>query len=161
MNRQRKIALLGIGIALYVVLSTVVIIPLISRIKLDLGYIVFGVLLGGLGPSATIVGVAGCIISNLLKGGSLPIAWAIGQAFIGLSLGYLLPRTKNLYLKLLLSIAAVFIGIAVIKTALEIWMYHWPFYAKFTSNFVAFVADGVALCIGVILAPKIVLLKDR
>ncbi len=161
MNRQRKIALLGIGIALYVVLSTVVIIPLISRIKLDLGYIVFGVLLEGLGPSATIVGVAGCIISNLLKGGSLPIAWAIGQAFIGLSLGYLLPRTKSLYLKLLLSIAAVFIGIAIIKTALEIWMYHWPLYAKFTSNFVAFIADGVALCIGVILAPKIVLLKDR
>ena len=159
MNRQRKTALLGIGIALYVVLSTVVIIPLISRIKLDLGYIVFGVLLEGLGPSATIVGVAGCIISNLLKGGSLPIAWAIGQAFIGLSLGYFLPRTKNLFLKVLISLIAVFIGIAVIKTALEIWMYHWPFYAKFTSNLVAFLADGIALCIGVILAPKIVLFK--
>ncbi len=161
MNRQRKTALLGIGIALYVVLSTVVIIPLISRIKLDLGYIVFGVLLEGLGPSATIVGVAGCIISNLLKGGSLPIAWAIGQAFIGLFLGYLLPRVKNLYLKVLLGLIAVFIGIAVIKTALEIWMYHWPFYAKFTSNLVAFVADGLALSIGVILARKTVLFKDR
>ena len=45
MNRQRKTALLGIGIALYVVLSTVVIIPIINRIKLDLGYIVFGVYL--------------------------------------------------------------------------------------------------------------------
>ena len=161
MNRQRKIAILGIGIALYVVLSTVVIIPLISRIKLDLGYIVFGVLLAGLGPSAAIVGVAGCIISNLLKGGSLPIAWAIGQAFIGISLGCLLPRMKNIYLKVLISLIAVFIGIAIIKTALEIWMYHWPLYAKFTSNFVAFAADGIALCIGVILAPKIVLFKDR
>ena len=161
MNRQRKTALLGIGIALYVVLSTVVIIPLISRIKLDLGYIVFSVLLEGIGPAAVIVGVAGCIISNLLKGGSLPIAWTIGQAFIGLSLGYLLPRVKNLYLKILFSLIAVFIGIAVIKTALEIWMYHWPLYAKFTSNFVAFLADGIALSIGVILARKTVLFKDR
>ena len=38
MKRNRKIALLSLGIALYAVLSAFVIIPIINRIKLDLGY---------------------------------------------------------------------------------------------------------------------------
>ncbi len=42
MKKNQKIALLAIGIALYVVLSAFVIIPIVNRIKLDRGYIVFG-----------------------------------------------------------------------------------------------------------------------
>ena len=41
MKRNQKIAFLSLGIALYVVLSAFVIVPIVNRIKLDLGDIVF------------------------------------------------------------------------------------------------------------------------
>ncbi len=159
MKRNQKIAFLSLGIALYVVLSAFVIIPIVNRIKLDLGYIVFGMYLNTFGIPGTIVGVLGCVIAELLKGGSLRIAWQIGQAFIGLTLGYLLPETEKTWLKILYSIFAVFIGIAVIKTVIEVWMYQFPWGLKFASNFTAFVIDAIALVIGVLLNKKIRIIK--
>ena len=155
MKRNRKIALLSLGIALCAVLSAFVIIPIINRIKLDLGYVVFGLYLNKFGIAAAPVGVIGCIIGNLLKGGSFPIPWAIGQTFIGLILGYLLPKTKKLYLKFFYGIVMTFIGIALIKTALEVAMFQLPLYAKFLSNSVAFVADVIPLLIGIALSDKV------
>ena len=155
MKRNRKIALLSLGIALYAVLSAFVIIPIINRIKLDLGYVVFGLYLCRFGIAATPVGVIGCIIGNLLKGGSFPIAWAIGQTFIALTLGYLLPKTKKLYLKFIFAVVMTFIGIALIKTMLEVALFQLPLYAKFLSNSVAFVADVIPLLIGIVLSDKV------
>ena len=155
MNKTRKIAFLGLGIALYAVLSAFVIIPIVNRIKLDLGYIVFGIYLNKFGIISSIVGVFGCIIGNLLKGGSFPIAWAIGQLFIGLTLGYLLPKTENIYLKILYCLISTFIGIGLIKTVIEVMMYHFPFMLKLSSNLAAFVADVIPLIIGVLLSKKI------
>lgn len=155
MNKTRKIAFLGLGIALYAVLSAFVIIPIVNRIKLDLGYIVFGIYLNKFGIISSIVGVFGCIIGNLLKGGSFPIAWAIGQLFIGLTLGYLLPKTENIYLKIMYCLISTFIGIGLIKTVIEVMMYHFPFMLKLSSNLAAFVADVIPLIIGVLLSKKI------
>ena len=160
MKKNQKIAFLSLGIAMYVVLSAFVIIPIINRIKLDLGYIVFGMYLNTFGIPATLVGFFGCIIANLLKGGSFPIAWAIGQAFIGVSLGYLLPKTEKTAFKILYCVIAVFIGIAIIKTMIEIAMYHYPLNLKFASNFVAFIADTIPMIIGVLLNRKIKIVKD-
>ena len=151
---------MALGIALYVVLSAFVVIPIVNRIKLDLGYIVFGMYLNTFGIPATIVGVLGCIIAELLKGGSLRIAWPIGQAFIGLFLGHLLPRTKKDWLKIVYAIIAVFIGIGLIKTVIEVAMYRFPFDLKFASNFVAFIADAISLIIGILLNKKIRIIKD-
>ncbi len=150
---------MGLGIALYAVLSAFVIIPIVNRIKLDLGYIVFGVYLKQLGTAGTIVGVAGCIIGNLLKGGSFPIAWAAGQLFIGLTLGILLPKTKSISLQMIYCLTAVFIGIALIKTVLEVWMFALPLQLKFLSNSAAFAADVVPLIIGVLLSGKIKMVR--
>ncbi len=155
MKRNQKIAFLSLGIALYVVLSAFVVIPIVNRIKLDLGYIVFGVYLNTFGIPGTIVGVLGCIIAELLKGGSFRIAWPIGQAFIGLTLGYLLPKTEKVWLKIVYCIISVFIGIALIKTIIEVAMYQFPFNLKFASNFAAFIVDAVALIIGVLINKKI------
>ena len=155
MNRNRKIAFLSLGIAMYAVLSAFIVIPIVNRIKLDLGYIVFGIYLNTFGIPATIVGVLGCIIGNMLKGGSIPIAWAIGQAFIGIALGYLLPRTEKIWLKLVWCVLATFIGMSLIKTVIEVAMYHYPVYLKFLSNTAAFVADVIPLIMGVLLNRKI------
>lgn len=155
MNKNRKIAFIALGIAMYAVLSAFVIIPIVNRIKLDLGYIVFGLYLNTFGIPATLVGTAGCIIGNLLKGGSFPIAWACGQTFIGVVLGYLLPKTDKIYLKYLYSLVACFIGIVLIKTVLEVWIFSLPWYAKFLSNTAAFIADVIPLLIGITLSKKI------
>ena len=159
MKRNQKIAFLSLGIALYVVLSAFVIIPIVNRIKLDLGYIVFGIYLNTFGIPGTVVGVLGCIIAELLKGGSFRIAWPIGQAFIGFTLGYLLPKTEKIWLKIVYSILSVFIGIALIKTVIEVWMYQFPWVLKFASNFTAFIIDTIALVIGVLLNKKIRITK--
>lgn len=155
MDRNRKIAFISLGIALYVVLSAFIIIPIVNRIKLDLGYIVYGMYLNTFGIPATVVGVLGCIIGNLLKGGSLPIAWALGQTFIGLMLGYLLPKTEKLWLKIVWCLVATFIGIVLIKTVVEVAMYKFPWNLKFLSNSAAFIADVIPLIAGVILNRKI------
>ncbi len=155
MKKNQIIALYGIGIALYVVLSAFVNIPIINRIKLDLGYIVFAIYLANFGMSATIVGVAGCIISELLKGGSFRIAWPLAQTFIGLTLGYLLPKTMNTWLKILFTIIVVFIGIGLIKTIIEVAMYQFPLQAKLLSNCVAFLIDSISMIIGILLSYKV------
>ena len=160
MKKNLKIAILALGIALYTVLSAFVIIPIVNRIKLDLGYIVFGMYLNTFGIPATIVGVAGCILGNMLKGGSIPFAWAIGQAFIGISLGYLLPKTEKIYLKIIYCTVSAFIGIGVIKTLIEVAIYQYPIWLKFTSNLAAYVADVIPLIIGVMLNKKIKIIKE-
>ena len=161
MKRNQKTALIALGIALYTVLSAFVIIPIVNRIKLDLGYIVFGLYLNSFGLPATLVGVIGCILGNLLKGGSIPFAWAIGQAFIGLTLGYLLPKTEKIYLKIIYCLLSAFIGIAVIKTIIEVAIYKFPIWLKFSSNFVAYIADVVPMIAGVLLNKKIRIFKNN
>ncbi len=155
MNKTRKITYLGIGIALYAAVSLLVRIPLVNRIKLDMGYTVFGVYLTHFSYASSLVGVLGCIIANLLGGGSFPIAWAIGQLFIGLSCSFVFSKTESLWIRLVFAAVSVFIGIGVIKTALEIAMFHFPLWAKFSSNMVAVVADAIPLLVGISLAKKI------
>ena len=159
MKKNQKIAILSIGIALYVVLSAFVIISIVNRIKLDLGYIVYGLYLNTFGIPASLVGVLGCVIAELLKGGSLRIAWPLGQAFIGLSLGYLLPKTDKIYLKIIYCVISVFIGIGIIKTIIEVAMYQFPLDLKFASNMVAVIIDSIAMIIGILLTKKIRLTK--
>jgi len=155
MKNTKKITYLGIGIALYIVLSFTVKIPIFNRIKTDLGYIVFGAYCNLFGPLGTVVGVIGCIAGNLLAGGSFPLAWAIGQVFIGLFAGYLIPKTGNLWVKLIITAAAVFAGIAGIKTVLESVLFRIPLAVRFASNIVAFVADMVPMCIGVFMSTRL------
>lgn len=159
MKKTQKITILTLGIALYTVLSAFVIIPIVNRIKLDLGYIVFGLYLNSLGISGTIVGVIGCLLGNMLKGGSFPIAWMVGQLFIGLTLGYFLPKTEKTYLKIIYCLIFAFIGIGVIKTVIEVLMFKYQIWLKFTSNLVAYIVDVIALIIGVLLNKKIKIIK--
>ena len=70
MSKNRKITYMGLGIALYVVLSYTIKIPLINRIRTDPGYLAFGLFLCLFGTPGTLVGVLGCIISNLLYSGT-------------------------------------------------------------------------------------------
>ena len=152
MNRTKKITYLGMGIALYVVLSMTVKVPLINQIKTDFGYLAFGAFLNLFGMAGTVVGVLGCIIANSFVGSAFPPGWVAGQLFIGLFCGYLLKKTEKIWMKALVCIAGVFIGIAVIKTIIEVALFAIPFKIKVLRNLVAFVADVIPMIIGVIIS---------
>ena len=154
MNRTKKITYLGMGIALYVVLSMTVKIPLINQIKTDFGYLAFGAFVNLFGVEGTIVGVLGCIIANSFVGSAFPPGWVLGQIFIGVFCGLLLKKTDKMWLKSVITVVAVFIGIGVIKTVVEVWLFQIPFEVKVIRNLVAFVADAIPMVIGVIISDK-------
>lgn len=162
MNRNIKmICCLGVGIALYVALSATVKIPLISHIQTDLGYIVFGAFCVWLGWKGLIVGAVGCMLESLIFSGWFPVGWIAGQILIGLICGisYRALKDKSNWIKYvvsgLITVAAVFIGVAIIKTVIECAMFAIPFEAKMAKNSIAFVADTVPMILGMIIGHKL------
>ena len=160
MKRNKLIAYYAMGIALYVVLSLTIKIPLINHIKTDFGYVAFGAFLNLFGMSATIVGVVGCVLSNILTGGSFPIGWIIGQLFIGITCGYYYKHSDKMWLKVIITVLSVFVGIAVIKTAVEVIFFNLPLEAKIIRSVIAFIADAIPMVIGLLISTKIRLKED-
>lgn len=155
----KKIAFLGMGIALYVVLSMTIKIPLVGHIQTDFGYVAYGAFLTFLGLPAIIVGVAGCIIESLIFNGWLPIGWAVGQLAIGLICGITFKRiakTENAFLRyaayIIIISLAVFVGVGLIKTVIECGLYSIPFQIKFAKNCIATVTDIPPMVIGTVVA---------
>lgn len=161
MSKNRKITYMGLGIALYVVLSYTIKIPLINRIRTDPGYLVFGLFLCLFGTPGTLVGVLGCIISNLLYSGTFPLGWALGQIFIGLFCGYVFRRTDKTWLKLIWGALAVLIGIGGIKTVVESVLFKLPLGVKLIRGLVAAFADAVPFLAGILLSTRIHLKAER
>lgn len=161
MNKTMKICNLALGIALYVALSATVKIPIIGHIQTDLGYIAFGAYLLMFGWQATIVGVAGCLIESLLFSGWFPVGWMVGQTCIGLICGiwyrYSSGKTnkyKNVT-RIIVTVLAVFLGIALVKTFIECCLYSIPIKIKFMKDFIAFISDTIPMLFGVFIGEKL------
>ena len=154
-KRTKKISLLGIGIALYVAFGFTMKIPLISHIQTDLGYIVYGTFLYLLGIPAVVIGVIGCLLESLIFSGWVPAGWMLGQFFIGVICGAVYKKVDNTVVHIIITIVAIFIGIAVIKTSVECVLYDIPLVVKFTKNFIAFIADVIPMIIGYFVAKKL------
>lgn len=161
MKNTKYICAIGLGIALYVVLGFSLTIPLIGHIQSDLGYIAFGAFCMFFGPAGAIVGAAGCTIESLIFSGWFPIGWIVGQIFIGVSLGIVVNVTKRMKnsvrmaVCIIASVAFVFIGVGIIKTAIECNLYLIPFSVKFIKNSIAFAADSPPMVIGILLGDKL------
>ena len=149
--KTKTITTLGIGIALYVALSAMIKIPLVGHIQTDMGYIAFGVFCVLFGWLGAIVGVIGCLIESLIFSGWLPVGWMAGQLAIGVICGVAYKKTSNKVICSLITVVAVFIGIAIIKTGIECVLYSIPLNVKFVKNFTAFVADSIPMLIGMFL----------
>ena len=155
MSRTKKLTYLGLGVALYVVLSFTVKIPILAHIRTEPGYIAFGLFLCLFGYPATAVGVLGCIIANLLTSGTFPIGWALGQLFIGLSCSWMFPRLKSMAAKLVAGFLSVMIGIALIKSLSESVLFNLPLGIKLVRGTVAALADAVPFLAGILLSSQI------
>ena len=153
MSKTKLISYLGLGIALYVVLGCIMNIPILanSHLQTDLGYIAFGFYCYHFGIYGIAVGVIGCLIESLITSGWIPIGWMLGQTFIGLLCGLIYKNTNNKIIHIIITILAIFIGIGLIKTGIECYLYSIPFSIKFAKNCVAVIADIIPMLLGLLI----------
>lgn len=167
MSNTKKIALTGIGIALFVVLSLCLQVPVFQNYYLCLGYIVMMTWLVNVGTvSGTLVAVLGtvlyCILISGLRG--LP-GWATGNIAIGLIVGYYLNNIRTgikqqskpsvifvWIVDVVVMTFAVAAGILLIKSVVEVVLYSQPMLVRITTNMAAYAADCVTLYIGLPIA---------
>lgn len=168
LDSTKKVAINGIGVALFVVLSLCLQVPVFENYYLCLGYIVMAVYTYNFGIfSGTLVGFLGTILYCLLISGlrGMP-GWAAGNIIIGIFFGMAVKYSKNIkniWLKRIICIAAIVISVAVgilgVKSFIEVLLYSQPFWLRITNNIYAFVADIVVLVLSIpfceLLAPRI------
>ena len=154
--KTKKLALMAVGIALFVVLSLCLQVPVFENYYLCLGYVVMAVYCYSFGTLAgTVVGFFGvilyCVVISGLRG--MP-GWALGNLVIGLALGLCFAATKTMKHPIVRSIvhiavivASVALGILVIKSETEHLLYDQPFLIRVGKNIYAFVADVVVLIV--------------
>lgn len=153
-KKTRSICVTGLGIALFVVFTLCLQVPVFENYYLCLGYIVMAVYCCSAGTlSGTIVGTAGVVIYCVLTGGlrGMP-GWAAGNLLIGLGLGTAFRMTGNRTAPLLrLLICGFFIiaacagGILGVKSIMESILYGQPFAVRAVKNSYAFIADAAVL----------------
>ena len=171
MNKNTKILCLNaIGIALFVVTSLCIQVPIFENYYFCLGYIVMLVFLYTIGTiSGTLVGTLGvvlyCICISGLRG--MP-GWTIGNIIIGIILGLTFKVTKKLRekykilsttLEICSIIMATTIGILFAKSFVEYLLYAQPIFVRMLTNVYAYIADIITLIIALPIAkfiePKI------
>ena len=152
--KTKKIALLAVGIALFVVLSMCLQVPVFENYYLCLGYAVMAVYCYSFGTLAgTAVGFFGvilyCVVINGLRG--MP-GWALGNVVIGLALGLCFRASKRIGSKALRAalyaavvVASCALGILVVKSETECLLYLQPFAVRTAKNTSAFIADAAML----------------
>ena len=155
-NSTKFIASNALGIALFVVMSLCLQVPIFHNYYLCLGYIVMAVYCYVIGPiSGSIVGIFGvilyCLLINGLRG--MP-GWAVGNLLLGIILGItfrIIKKIKKPIIQIIISIAVIIVGSAiamlVIKSYIECILYSQPFLLRTVTNVYAFIADAIVLII--------------
>ena len=147
----KKICVLGVLTALYVVLTSFLKFTIFGNIMVDLGYIAFAFALCMFGPWGTIVGVLGCALESLLFSVyGFSISWVAANLTIGLICGFTFPSIKANWVKYAVAIVAVAIGMLVVKTAIECPLYGIPLAVKLPKNAVAFGVDAAVMILGIV-----------
>ena len=160
-----NLCLNAILIALGVVLSSFLQIPIFSNIKIDLSYVVIILMCMLFNPFQA--GLSAMTIamleSSLFTAYGFSISWAMANLFIGLACGTVFQLTKNMdkkWLKYVINISSIVISVAIamllIKTIIECKLYAIPFEVKIVKNLVAFGVDTASCFIGYLLIiPKL------
>lgn len=160
----RSITLSAMGIALFVVLSLCLQVPVFENYYLCLGYVVMAVYCYCFGPMrGTIVGTLGvvlyCVVISGLRG--MP-GWALANVVIGVGLGQSCLLTKkigNVVLRQILLMGAIVLftalGVLGVKSLTECALYAQPFLFRAAKNMTAFIADVVVLWVGILICPML------
>ena len=153
-KRIRWISATAIGIALFVVLTMCLQVPVFENYYLCLGYIIMAGCLYSFGTlSGTITGVIGVVLSCLLTSGirGMP-GWAAGNVVIGVIVGLtfkLMKKTSRKWLQAAIYFLAIAVstalGILIVKSLTECLLYSQPMPVRMGKNVFAFVADIVVL----------------
>lgn len=146
----KKICINAMGIALFVVLTLCLQVPVFENYYLCLGYIAmafytyyFGIV------SGMLVGTIGVLIYCILTGGlrGLP-GWLLGNVVIGVLCGLVAVYIKeqdNQWVKQGIMISAVVastgIGILLVKSMTEVVLYGIPFGVRIANNIFAFIVN--------------------
>lgn len=159
----KEITYLAIGIALFVAMSMCLRVPVFENYYLCLGYVVMTVYIWCFNwYDGAAVGFFGvflyCLIGGLGFNGAP--GWAIGNIVIGLILGIFLKaikffnknreETRRSKVGLLIAVAVVatiatFIGIMLVKSAVDMVIVSQPFGVRFVKNFNSFIADAFVI----------------
>ncbi|MCR5370216.1 MAG: ECF transporter S component [Clostridium sp.] len=158
----RKLCVTAMGVALFVVLSMCLQVPVFDNYYLCLGYVVMTVYCYSFGAGmGTMTGVLSvilyCILINGLRG--MP-GWAAGNAVIGAVLGTLFVRYRAKPMRAadrLLVAAAVVLstaaGILGVKSLVECVLYGQPFMLRAGKNMSGFLADAFVILASLPLCP--------
>ncbi|MBQ8218381.1 MAG: ECF transporter S component [Bacilli bacterium] len=160
MNKTKYICITALGIALFVVLSMCLRVPIFENYYICLGYIVMTIYLYNVGTlSGTIVGCLGtfiyCILINGLRG--MP-GWILGNIVIGLLTGFAMKTLNtnknwvNYMLISIISIISVAIGILLVKSFVEYILYSQPILIRIITNMSAFITDCITIILSIPLA---------
>lgn len=160
----RKLALLAVGVALFVVLSLCLQVPVFENYYLCLGYLVMAVYCWSFGPLAgSVVGFFGVILYCLVISGlrGMP-GWALGNVPIGVALGLcfravrgMKSRAAGLLLCVPVIAASCALGILGLKSLTESLLYLQPFAVRAVKNSSAFVADAAVLILSLPLCVRL------
>ncbi len=150
MMTTKKLCLTAMGIALFVVLSLCLQVPVFENYYLCLGYVVMMVFCCYFGHfSSVAVGMLGvvlyCVLINGLRG--MP-GWAAANVVIALAVSLVCRCTAgipNIWIRNGLRIIAIVLSAAVgilgVKSLVEMVLYAQPFLLRVAKNIYAFVAD--------------------
>lgn len=153
----RQISGIAILTALYCVLGTMIKIPFIGAISLDLGYIALTIGCAKYRKWGAFIGAIGCGIESILFSPyGFSIGWFIANLIIGFGCGYVFEKTKDFWKRIIAIIVFVGIGILIVKTGIECYLYQIPFEIKIVKSLVAFLADAITMIIGLLVAERVV-----
>lgn len=158
LDTTRKLCVNAIGVALFVVLTLCVQVPVFENYYICLGYVVMALYCYTFGTlSGVLVGCAGTVLYCVITGGlnGMP-GWTLGNAVIGIIFGMVCQATKNInnktikYILLIITIViSTGIGILGVKSLVEVLLYAHPFWIRVAKNMPAFIADIVVLIISI------------
>lgn len=156
----KKVSLIGILSALYVVCSLTLKIPMgVGAIALDMGYLVLTFAAFAVGGYAAIVGGIGALVeSALFSPYGISWGWVVMNIIIGLICGLIfksikLNKARSYVGAGIVIVGAVLAGITA-KTVIECTLYSIPYLVKLPKSAVAFAIDTIVMLIGLPITSK-------
>ena len=160
----KEVCALAMGVALFVVFSLCLQVPVFENYYLCLGYVVVAVYCYSFGAlKGALVGFLGVIVYCLLTSGlrGMP-GWSLGNIVIGLSVGLtcrLTRKHKNTIVRYIIIAISIVLSVAVamlgVKSIVECLLYSQPFFVRTLNNIYAFIADVFVLIISLPVCSKL------